>query len=143
MFVVNLNNEEDKEYYAFDEGELYQIRLISANNTFSIDNRLLKVVSIKPAEGLAQISFVNICPVLVEAKDFNNHLNQYRYSTPDELLNLIPIEKKDYEMLEVLSNYQHKDYNEKRKKEQIREATFKSRQYVKKYLDPNYKYKSY
>ena len=37
MFSVNLNNEEGKQYYAFDEGELYQLRLLLSNNTFSLD----------------------------------------------------------------------------------------------------------
>lgn len=143
MFSVNLNNEEGKQYYAFDEGELYQLRLLLSNNTFSLDNKMYKIFDLEANDGSVEVTFVNICPVLVKKEDYESKLNLSRYSMDYDFLEAIPITKREYEMLKDLAFTQTKDSLENKEKNQVKNDIRKSCQYVKKHLDPNYKYKTY
>ena len=143
MFSVNLNNEEGKQYYAFDEGELYQLRLLLSNNTFSLDNKMYKIFDLEANDGSVEVTFVNICPVLVKKEDYESKLNLSRYSMDYDFLEAIPITKREYEMLKDLAFTQTKDSLENKEKNQVKNEIRKSCQYVKKHLDPSYKYKTY
>ena len=127
MFSVKLN----KEYYAFDTGELYQLRRIYGNNTFSLDNELLDIYDIESAEDGVEITFVNKCPLLVDADDYNAKMNQSRFNMDWDLLRIFPINIDDYMMLEELANDQNKDNEETQKRNIVRNEIEKAREKVK------------
>ena len=108
MLEIQLN----KKYYVFDIYELYQVRRLYENNTFSIDHEIIDIYDIAPLEDCVEVTFVNKCPVLVDAEEYNSKINQSRFSMDCSLLDVVPFNIVNYKTLEELLKHQNKNSEE-------------------------------